>query len=121
MTNRKARVTVVTSNRARSCTSDTPADLSLQRVAVPGAPSCKWIDLARNHFLTPRASPSAERRRLTTGPPQLAVKTAQPLKSTLYPSSRLHYYAICALLLGLDPRSRCARREANESHFRVLT
>src|SRR6516165_4997762 len=90
MTNRKSRVTVVTSNRARSCTSDTPADLSLQRVAVPGAPSCKRIDLARNHFLTPRASPSAERRKLTTGPPQQAVKTARPLKSTLYPSSRLH-------------------------------
>ena len=89
--NRKSSVTVVTSSRARSCTSDTTADLSLLRVAVPEAPSCKWIDLAQNHFLTPRASPSAGWRRLTTGQPQEAVKTAQ--KSTLYPPSRLLYHA----------------------------
>ena len=50
------RVTVVTSNHARSCMSDTPADPSLPRVAVPEAPSCKRIDPAQNHFLTPRAS-----------------------------------------------------------------
>jgi len=31
-------------------------------VAVPEAPSCKRIDPAQNHFLTPRALPSAGRR-----------------------------------------------------------
>src|SRR6266566_4287607 len=50
--NRKSRVTVVTSNRARACTPDTSGGLSLPRVAVLEAPSCKWIDLAQNHFLT---------------------------------------------------------------------
>jgi hypothetical protein len=73
------RVTAVTSNRERSYTLHIAAGLSLLTAAVLEACACKRIDLARNRFLMPPASPSAEQHRLTKGKPQQhPVRTAQP-------------------------------------------
>jgi hypothetical protein len=90
------RVTAVTSNRERSYTLHIAAGLSLLTAAVLEACACNRIDLARNRFFDASGQ---------------AVKTAQPLKSTLYPLAAYSITRVCALLLGLDHAKR-TRREA---------